>query len=63
MPDVFGSPAHMDHFQNLPDTRMGDNGGVHVNSGIRITRSSERHRHALCDLMPRRAAQDSLRVW
>ena len=27
-------PAHMDDFQNLPDTRFGDNGGVHINSGI-----------------------------
>src|SRR5262245_4476106 len=27
-------PAHMDDFKNLPDTRAGDNGGVHVNSGI-----------------------------
>ena len=26
-------PAHMGEFQNLPDTRAGDNGGVHVNSG------------------------------
>jgi Zn-dependent metalloprotease len=27
-------PAHMTNFQRLPDTRSGDNGGVHVNSGI-----------------------------
>jgi Zn-dependent metalloprotease len=27
-------PAHMEDFQNLPDTRAGDNGGVHINSGI-----------------------------
>lgn len=27
-------PSHMDHFQNLPDTRAGDWGGVHINSGI-----------------------------
>ncbi|MFI1991735.1 M4 family metallopeptidase [Actinoplanes sp. NPDC020271] len=27
-------PAHMDHFVELPDTEDGDNGGVHVNSGI-----------------------------
>jgi len=27
-------PATMDHFQQLPDTRSGDNGGVHINSGI-----------------------------
>jgi len=34
---VFGKdpqPRHMDDFQNLPDTRFGDNGGVHINSGI-----------------------------
>jgi hypothetical protein len=34
---VFGKdpqPRHMDDFQNLPDTRRGDNGGVHINSGI-----------------------------
>jgi Zn-dependent metalloprotease len=27
-------PAHMNEFQNLPNTPQGDNGGVHVNSGI-----------------------------
>jgi Zn-dependent metalloprotease len=27
-------PAHMTNFQQLADTRSGDNGGVHVNSGI-----------------------------
>jgi Zn-dependent metalloprotease len=27
-------PAHMNEFQNLPNTPDGDNGGVHVNSGI-----------------------------
>ena len=27
-------PAHMNEFQNLPNTPEGDNGGVHVNSGI-----------------------------
>ncbi len=27
-------PAHMNNFQNLPNTREGDNGGVHINSGI-----------------------------
>lgn len=34
----FGSrgwqPAHMNEFVNLPETEDGDNGGVHVNSGI-----------------------------
>jgi len=35
--DTFGKdpqPAHMDHYVDLPDTDAGDNGGVHVNSGI-----------------------------
>jgi Zn-dependent metalloprotease len=27
-------PSHMENFQNLPDTPSGDNGGVHINSGI-----------------------------
>lgn len=27
-------PGHMDHFVRLPDTEEGDNGGVHINSGI-----------------------------
>jgi bacillolysin len=27
-------PAHMNQFENLPNTEDGDNGGVHVNSGI-----------------------------
>ena len=27
-------PAHMENYQNLPDNRFGDNGGVHINSGI-----------------------------
>ena len=29
-----GQPTHMDEYQNLPNTPSGDNGGVHVNSGI-----------------------------
>ena len=33
-PGRFGQPAHMDDFQVLPNTRAGDFGGVHVNSGI-----------------------------
>jgi bacillolysin/neutral peptidase B len=33
-PAKFGQPAHMDDFQDLPNTRAGDFGGVHVNSGI-----------------------------
>jgi hypothetical protein len=35
--DMFGKdpqPAHMQDFQQLPDTRAGDWGGVHINSGI-----------------------------
>ena len=27
-------PAHMSNFVELPDTEDGDNGGVHINSGI-----------------------------
>lgn len=27
-------PGHMDQYMKLPDTRSGDNGGVHINSGI-----------------------------
>ncbi len=27
-------PGHMDHYANLPDNDDGDNGGVHINSGI-----------------------------
>jgi Zn-dependent metalloprotease len=27
-------PGHMDQYQDLPDTRRGDYGGVHINSGI-----------------------------
>ncbi|MEL6922780.1 MAG: M4 family metallopeptidase, partial [Bacteroidota bacterium] len=27
-------PAHMDEYVELPETREGDNGGVHINSGI-----------------------------
>lgn len=33
-PARFGQPAHMKDFRVLPDTRNGDWGGVHVNSGI-----------------------------
>jgi Zn-dependent metalloprotease len=33
-PTLFGQPAHMDDFKVLPNTRKGDNGGVHTNSGI-----------------------------
>ncbi|CAG0935502.1 bacillolysin [Thermoflexales bacterium] len=29
-----GQPAHMDEYADLPYTRKGDNGGVHINSGI-----------------------------
>ena len=37
VPDLGGKdpqPKHMNDYVDLPDTRMGDNGGVHVNSGI-----------------------------
>jgi hypothetical protein len=30
----FTQPAHMNQFRNLPNTEDGDNGGVHINSGI-----------------------------
>ena len=33
-PRAFGQPAHMDEFRKLPNTDDGDNGGVHINSGI-----------------------------
>jgi bacillolysin/neutral peptidase B len=33
-PTRFGQPAHMKDFKVLPNTRAGDYGGVHTNSGI-----------------------------
>lgn len=33
-PTRFDQPAHMDDYQDLPNTREGDWGGVHINSGI-----------------------------
>jgi Zn-dependent metalloprotease len=33
-PTLHGQPAHMRAFKVLPNTRAGDNGGVHTNSGI-----------------------------
>lgn len=33
-PTLRGQPAHMQNFRVLPNTRAGDNGGVHINSGI-----------------------------
>jgi Zn-dependent metalloprotease len=33
-PTLFDQPAHMDDYQDLPNTQAGDWGGVHVNSGI-----------------------------
>lgn len=33
-PKLFGQPDHMKNFKVLPNTRNGDNGGVHTNSGI-----------------------------
>ncbi len=32
--NFYWQPDHMDDFQNLPNTPQGDNGGVHINSGI-----------------------------
>ena len=32
--DIGWQPKHMNEFVNLPNTPQGDNGGVHVNSGI-----------------------------
>ncbi len=33
-PEKYGQPAHMKDYQFLPPTEEGDNGGVHINSGI-----------------------------
>ncbi|UWE04114.1 M4 family metallopeptidase [Laceyella sacchari] len=33
-PNEYGQPGHMNEYQNLPNTREGDWGGVHINSGI-----------------------------
>lgn len=33
-PTLYGQPAHMNQYQNLPNTEDGDWGGVHINSGI-----------------------------
>lgn len=33
-PTLYGDPAHMDQYKNLPNTEAGDWGGVHTNSGI-----------------------------
>lgn len=33
-PTMYDQPAHMDNYQNLPNTQAGDWGGVHTNSGI-----------------------------
>ncbi|WP_138206797.1 M4 family metallopeptidase [Haloimpatiens lingqiaonensis] len=33
-PTLYGQPAHMDNYRNLPNTQQGDWGGVHINSGI-----------------------------
>ena len=32
--DAGWQPKHMNEYQNLPNTPQGDNGGVHINSGI-----------------------------
>jgi bacillolysin/neutral peptidase B len=51
-PERFRQPAHMDQFQVLPNTRAGDWGGVHVNSGI--------HNKAAFNLFTAQAADGSL---
>jgi len=33
-PTLYDQPAHMNNYQNLPNTQSGDWGGVHINSGI-----------------------------
>ncbi|MFD2867362.1 M4 family metallopeptidase [Kurthia populi] len=33
-PAKYDQPAHMNNYQNLPNTKAGDWGGVHINSGI-----------------------------
>lgn len=33
-PTLYDQPAHMNNYQNLPNTQAGDWGGVHINSGI-----------------------------
>lgn len=33
-PTQYDQPAHMDDYQDLPNTEQGDWGGVHINSGI-----------------------------
>lgn len=33
-PTLYDQPAHMNQYQNLPNTQSGDWGGVHINSGI-----------------------------
>jgi Zn-dependent metalloprotease len=33
-PEDHSQPSHMNNYQHLPNTEDGDNGGVHVNSGI-----------------------------
>ncbi|MBF9298388.1 MULTISPECIES: M4 family metallopeptidase [Mammaliicoccus] len=33
-PEQYNQPAHMNNYQNLPNTEQGDYGGVHINSGI-----------------------------
>ena len=33
-PTLYDQPAHMNNYKNLPNTKDGDWGGVHINSGI-----------------------------
>ena len=48
-PSLFGQPEHMNQFRVLPNTRNGDWGGVHINSGI--------HNFAAFKIMTARDAQ------
>jgi Zn-dependent metalloprotease len=50
-PKRFGQPAHMRDFTVLPNSRAGDWGGVHVNSGI--------HNKAAFNLLTARADDDT----
>jgi len=51
-PTKFGQPAHMDQFKVLPNTRPGDWGGVHTNSGI--------HNKVAYNLLTAELADDAL---
>ncbi|MFC9918418.1 M4 family metallopeptidase [Agromyces binzhouensis] len=49
-PPRFNQPDHMDDFRVLPNTRLGDYGGVHINSGI--------HNKAAFNLLTARGEDD-----